>query len=70
MEGEGRLVMDEQSEQLQASKELIDYEYRIEETPVYKVVREDWELVDVLPKREGDRYFYVLVFRQPRQRKQ
>jgi hypothetical protein len=47
----------------QTSRELIYYEYRVEDTPRYCVVEEEWELYDVFPAKwnPGNK---VLVFRR------
>lgn len=46
-----------------ANQELIYYEYRVEDTPRYCVVDENWELYDVYPAKwnAGNK---VLVFRR------
>lgn len=47
----------------QPSRELIQYEYRVEDTPHYCVVDENWKLYDVFPAKwnPGNK---VLVFRR------
>lgn len=47
----------------QPTRERITYEYRVEDTPRYCVVEEEWELYDVFPAKwnPGNK---VLVFRR------
>lgn len=47
----------------QASREKIIYEYRVEDTPRYCIVDEDWELYEVFPAKWNPTN-KVLVFRR------
>lgn len=51
----------------QASRELIEYEYRFESTPKYTVIEEDtWQLYDIkymyLP---NGAFNFIAIFRRP-----
>ena len=49
----------------QASREIIEYEYRFETTPRYKQADETWELYDVFLKRSGNgEPTFIVVFRR------
>ena len=53
-----------EDEAKEAVRDIINYEYRVCDTPKYTVVDETWELVDVLPKPRSNGTIYLMVFRR------
>jgi hypothetical protein len=49
----------------EAGTQRLVYEYRVEDTPKFSQVEDEWELVDVLPKFRNGATIYLVVFRRP-----